>query len=303
QPICLVFTWRGKQAMRDARLHQVLNEAQRSGKVTIIALTRLDQASVRELVRSVLVNGTELTAGLVDRLYGETEGLPFFLLEYLNAMAKGQLATGDGDVDWSLPGGVRDLLQSRLSGVSEIGWQLLNTAAVIGRSFDYDTLREASGRSEEETVSALEALIDQGLVEEVQQSASDYALTYDFSHEKLRALVYEETSLARRRLLHRRVAEVLVNGMRRPRESRAPARGATADVIGNVVGAPLAGTLLAGQIAHHYELAGNEPAAAEYYRQAGEHARTLYANAEALSHFHRALALGHPDTAALHEAI
>src|SRR5438094_2550260 len=118
QPICLVFTWRGKQAMRDARLHQVLNEAQRSGKVTIIALTRLDQASVRELVRSVLVNGTELTAGLVDRLYGETEGLPFFLLEYLNAIAKGQLATGDGDVDWSLPGGVRDRLQSRLSGVS-----------------------------------------------------------------------------------------------------------------------------------------------------------------------------------------
>ena len=281
QPICLVFTWRGKQAMRDARLHQVLNEAQRSGKVTIITLTRLDQASVRELVRSVLVNGTELTAGLVDRLYGETEGLPFFLLEYLNAMAKGQLATGDGDVDWSLPGGVRDLLQSRLSGVSEIGWQLLNTAAVIGRSFDYDTLREASGRSEEETVSALEALIDQGLVEEVQQSASDYALTYDFSHEKLRALVYEETSLARRRLLHRRIADVLAGHARSPRKVDA----------------------LAGQIAHHYQSAGNEPQAAEYFRLAGEYARSLYANAEALAHFRVALALGHPDTAALHEAI
>ena len=31
----------------------------------------------------------------------------------------------------------------------------------------------------------------------------------DFSHEKLRTLVYEETSLARRRLLHRRIAETL----------------------------------------------------------------------------------------------
>jgi predicted ATPase/DNA-binding SARP family transcriptional activator len=281
QPICLVFTWRGKQAMRDARLHQVLNEAQRSGKVTIVTLTRLDQASVRELVRSVLINDTKLPADLVDRLYSETEGLPFFLLEYLNAMAKGQLATGSGSAGWSLPGGVRDLLQSRLSGVTEIGWQLLNTAAVIGRSFDYDTLREASGRSEEETVSALEALIDQGLVEEVQQSTSDYALTYDFSHEKLRALVYEETSLARRRLLHRRIADVLASHARGPRKVDA----------------------LSGQIAHHYQLAGNESQAAEYFRLAGEYARSLYANAEALAHFRVALALGHPDTAALHEAI
>src|SRR3712207_8217280 len=43
---------------------------------------------------------------------------------------------------------------------------------------------------------------DQGLVEEV-QGIGDRSPAYDFGHEKLRALVYEETSLARRRLLHR----------------------------------------------------------------------------------------------------
>src|SRR5713226_10483319 len=66
-----------------------------------------------------------------------------------------------------ISGGVRDLLQSRLVAVSETGWQLLTTASAIGRSFDFDTLREASGRSEEETVTALEELIGQGLVAEV----------------------------------------------------------------------------------------------------------------------------------------
>jgi tetratricopeptide (TPR) repeat protein len=50
-------------------------------------------------------------------------------------------------------------------------------------------------------------------------------------------------------------------------------------------------------------MAGQEDAAAEYYRQAGDHARTLYANAEALAHLNTALALGHPEAAALHEAI
>src|SRR5260370_4503145 len=61
--------------------------------------------------------------------------------------------------------------------------------------------------------------------------------------------------------------------------------------------------VLAGQIAYHYQMAGSEAVAAEYYKQAGERARSLYANAEALTHLRMALALGHPDAAALHESI
>jgi tetratricopeptide (TPR) repeat protein len=58
----------------------------------------------------------------------------------------------------------------------------------------------------------------------------------------------------------------------------------------------------AGKIAFHFRHAGDEAAAAENYRIAGEHARALYANHEALEHFRTALALGHPDTPNLHAA-
>jgi tetratricopeptide (TPR) repeat protein len=60
---------------------------------------------------------------------------------------------------------------------------------------------------------------------------------------------------------------------------------------------------LAGQIALHYQRAGHEVEAAEFFRLAGEHARSLYANAEALAHFRTALALGHPAATSLREAI
>ena len=171
-------------------------------------------------------------------------------------------------------------MHGRLETVGETGWQLLNTAAVIGRSFDFDTVREASGRSEEEAVAALEELTGQGLVDEV-KGAAERSVAYDFGHEKLRELVYEETSLARRRLLHRRVAEALARRARRRRETEA----------------------LAAQIGRHYQLAGQDARAAEYFRIAGEHARALYANAEALAHLRTALALGHPDAAGLREAV
>ncbi len=285
QPFCLLITYTTQHVSAYYKdhhlhhLHRLLADAQRTGNATVLSLTRLSQQTVRELVQITAAPGAKLPGGFAERLYQETEGVPFFLREYLTAIANGVLAPGNDN--WSLPGGVRDLLHARLHSVSEIGWQLLNTAAVIGSSFDFDTLREASGRSEEETITALEELIVLGLVNEVQRSPDEQSLTYDFSHEKLRALVYEETSLARRRLLHRRIGEVLVSQERGNRKS----------------------SVLPGQIAYHYQLAGNETIAAEYYTLAGERARILYANAEALAHFRLALALGYPDTAALHEAI
>jgi predicted ATPase/DNA-binding SARP family transcriptional activator len=272
--LCVVLTWRGEQVPTDHRLRGLLTEAQQARAATVVRLSRLDRAAVEELVGAIF-GGTD---GLGRRLYEETEGLPLFVGEYLAAIAKGSLAAGDEA--WSLPGGVRDLLHGRLGAVGETGWQLLGAAAVIGRSFDFDTVREASGRGEEEAVAALEELADQGLVEEV-QGIGDRSPAYDFGHEKLRALVYEETSLARRRLLHRRVAEALARRARRRRETGP----------------------LAAQVAHHYRLAGRDQEAADHFKMAGEHATALYANREALSHFRAALALGYPDAAELHEAV
>jgi DNA-binding SARP family transcriptional activator/Tfp pilus assembly protein PilF len=272
--LCVVLTWRDEQVPPDHHLRGLLTEAQRARMATVLRLSRLDRAAVEELVGAVVGDAD----GLGRRLYDETEGLPLFLGEYLAAITTGALAAEDET--WSLPGGVRDLLHGRLEAVGETGWQLLNTAAVIGRSFDFDTVREASGRSEEEAVVALEELTGQGLVEEI-KGAGVQAVAYDFGHEKLRELVYEETSLARRRLLHRRVAEALARRARRRRETGA----------------------LAAQIARHYQLAGQDAEAADYFRIAGEHARALYANAEVLVHFRTALALGHPDAAGLREAV
>ena len=148
------------------------------------------------------------TTDVAERLYRETDGLPYFVVEYLNALR------AQGGEDWSMPRSVRDLLLTRLTSVSDAGRQLLQTAVVIGRSFDLDTLRAASGRSEEETVSALEELIVRRLIHETATPDPVHAPSYDFDHEKLRELIYEETGLARRRLLHQRVAQALVDRQR-----------------------------------------------------------------------------------------
>jgi DNA-binding SARP family transcriptional activator/Tfp pilus assembly protein PilF len=286
-PCFLLFSLRPDAAPASERIDRLAAALQREGFGNQTALRPLNTSEVDELVRSLTPSGQVLPDQLNQRLQTEAEGLPFFVVEYLSIVLE-NLKSGS-PLDWSIPGSVRELLRSRLSAVSQTGWQLLATAAVIGRSFHPDILHAASGRNDSETLEALESLVAQGLIRErspdeviLEPSTGETsAMFYDFSHEKLRAVVYEETSLTRRRILHRRVAEALANQGR----ARLTAGG------------------LASQIAYHYRSAGANELAARYYKLAGEYARSLFANNEALAHFRAAMELGNPAAADIHEAV
>ena len=265
----LLTAWRTEQTDSVQALKHLSAELGRSGTALRLELSRFNPAQIAELVTAYTGEEQSERQALVRRLYEESEGLPFVAVEYLSALA-GQPSSQD----WQLPASVRDLLHSRLDGLEPAARQLLSAAAVLGRSFDFETLREASGRSEMESIDGLDQLLSAGLVKET----GGQSFAYDFTHEKLRALIYEETSLARRRLLHRRAAEALARTQGGRYEQ-------------------------AGLAAYHYEQAGHSELAAEYHQLAGERARLLFANVEAMAHYQAALASGHPDAAGLHESI
>jgi predicted ATPase len=247
RPMLVVAGWRAEEVGAD---HAVLRRSAHS----VIRPSRLSRADVAQLAAA---------AGLEERarhVFDETEGLPLFVVEYLTAVGG---AAEDGD----LPGGVRELLAARLDGISEAATQLLTAAAVIGRSFDVDVLRTAAGRGEDETAAGLDELTRRGLLVERPTG-------YEFSHDKLLAVAYERAGLARRRLLHRRVAEGLAAGHGDPALT-----------------------------ARHLLAAGLEAAAADAFRASGDQARAVYAYREALEAYRSAIALGHPEPSLLHEAI
>jgi len=247
RPMLVVAAWRSEEIGAD---HAVLRRS--AGRV--IRLGRLSRADVAELAAS---------AGLAARapeLFAETEGLPLFVVEYLAALR-------DPTQEGGLPLGVRELLTARLDGIGEASSQLLSAAAVIGRTFDVDTVRAAAGRGEDETAAGLDELTRRGLL--VERDAG-----YEFSHDKLLAVAYERAGLARRRLLHRRVADTLSTRHADP-----------------------------GLVARHLLAAGLAADAAEAFRRAGDRARSVYAHREALDAYRSALGLGHAEPAHLHEAI
>ncbi|MFN2389440.1 MAG: tetratricopeptide repeat protein [Actinomycetota bacterium] len=265
--LCLLLAWRSAELGMDHGLNRLVADARRAGRATHVILGRLTRAEVDRLVSAL-----DLDHARGKHLYDESEGLPFFVNEYVSVMAR-------HDDREDMPVGVRDLLRSRVAGLTRGASQILGAAAVIGRACDVDLLRATSGRSDEEIVAGVEELGGRGVLREIAETDPTQP-RYEFAHPKLRTLVYDELGLARRRLLHRRVADGLVRARRGERDGGDAAA-----------------------IAQHLYRAGDHARAAEWFKEAGAHDRRLFANAEALEHLQAALALGHPATAELHEAL
>src|SRR5579871_5807308 len=255
-PVLVVSTWSPEETPAEHPARLILADAAREGLACTVSPSRLRPEDVGRLA-------ADASDELVARLYAETQGIPFFVVEYLDARA-------DEGADWPVPQGVRDVLEARIAASGELAAQVLAAGAVIGRSFTHETARDVSGRGDEETVSALDELTGRGILAETEGA-------YDFRHEQTRRVAYERTSGGRRRLLHRRAAETLAARL------DAPALSAT--------------------IAQHFRLAGRDAEASVWFVTAGERARDLYANSEALAHFRDALALGLPAPAAVNEQI
>ncbi len=251
-PVLIVLTWRSPH---DHGLLRTVSAAVRDGRGTLLDLDPLDVGSVARIARSVRPDAS--APGLAERLHVTTHGVPLLLVEYLGAVDPDQ-------PEWEVPTGVRELVRARLDRVSETGRQVLTAAAVIGRSFDPPTVQAVSGRSDEETADAVDVLVAHGLVRES-------GAAYDFCHDQVRQVAYDDAGTARRRLLHSRAAEAL---------SASPATAA-----------------------RHLELAGRDVEAARAHVTAAEQARRVFANASAGEHLRAALTLGHPDPGALHVAL
>jgi len=242
----------------------------RLSTATSISLRRLDRDEVAAIVRASRPDQPD--EALIDAFMAESEGLPLHVVE--------ALATGKPPGS-SMPRAVHALLRERIASVGEIAGQVLSAAAVIGRSFDLGTVREASGRSEEETVVAIEELMRRGIVREV-PGAVGPSVRYDFAHGRMRDVAYEGTSLARRRLLHRRTAGAL----------RLEHSAGGRDDLSRFA-------LIAG----HERDAGRPSEAADAFLAAAGQAEAVFANREAIDHLSAAIALGHPDSAGAHARV
>ena len=207
----------------------------------------------------------ELPDELAQLLAERTGGNPYFVGEAIRDLReRGALKREHRQVvlvgEASIPAAVQEALQARLGRLDADARELLTTAAVIGRSFGLALLERLLPRAQlRPTLAELEWR--QLVVEERSGAAPEYR----FRHGLVQEVAYGTLVEARRRELHLRAGEALVE---LHRDSPAEAYGL---------------------LAHHFAEADEPERAVEYLLKAGDAARAAYAEGEAVNLYRRAL--------------
>jgi adenylate cyclase len=198
-------------------------------------------------------------------------GNPFYLEELVRELIAGEVLVRDGD-RWvcrsdaragQVPLTVQGLILSRLDRLPPEARRVAQEAAILGPEFDGRVLRLVS---EAGCDAALARLQDGGLVREL---SGGEAGRYAFAHALVQEAIYENILLRRRTELHGRVGQALE---RLCGGEEASARLEDLEALG-----------------HHFSLSAEKPKGARYLTRAGDGARAVYANADAIRHYEQAL--------------
>jgi DNA-binding SARP family transcriptional activator/tetratricopeptide (TPR) repeat protein len=251
--VLIVGTVRSEEILEQHPLVGLIDALGHDTAVTAVPLDRFDEATTATLAARFR-NADTIDPELAARLWAETEGNPLFVIEMLRA------GISCKESQAALTPTMRAVLGARLGQLSEGARRLAEVAAVVGRPFSVGLLVSATGIVEQELADHLDELWRRRIIRE-------QGFAYDFSHDKLRAVALEMLSPARRRQLHRAVAEAIAAEFRDDPHAASP------------------------QLAAHYDQAGMVEPAIDAYRVAGARAVAVSALDEAVTMFRRALSL------------
>ena len=192
-------------------------------------------------------------------------GNPLFIEEVARALREGpdevrRTARSEIEIRQSpfrIPDTLRGVIAARIDALPDAAKRLLLAASVVGVPFDAALLRELDPEWALERSVLLDELVERGLL------ARERSGSLEFQHLLTREVAYAQLLLSRRRVLHARCADALVE------RGKATPDGAS-------------------RIGGHYDLGGQPVRAAEYLATAGRAYLKLHAPDEAAAHLQRA---------------
>jgi class 3 adenylate cyclase/tetratricopeptide (TPR) repeat protein len=222
------------------------------------------QADQTDLLLTNLLGMKELPKNIRNLIVEKADGNPFFIEELIRSLIEtnqivrenSSWRTSSEDAKVSLPNTLRGVLGARIDRLPELTKHILQNASVVGRSFELRVLNRLTHLNDALNVH-IQYLEEVSLVEPL---LNEYA----FRHVLIQETAYDSILIKKRTELHRQIGEALEELYTNRIEEFAPL------------------------VANHF-YAAQDSRSLKYDILAGEKAARLYANAEAATHFSRAL--------------
>ncbi len=234
--------------------------------VSKLALNRLGRDQVTAIVDRI-TGGKVLPAELLEEIAAKTDGVPLFVEELTKTVLEsGELREIEAAYELkgplsrlAIPATLHDSLMARLDRLQPIK-EVAQTAACIGRQFEYPLIESISPLDDMALQDALEQLVGAELI--FRRGVVPEA-TYTFKHALVRDAAYESLLKSRRQAIHAKLVDALEADGKAPPEL----------------------------IAHHATEAGLKEQAVELWQRAGTTAMAQPAYEEAASHLNSAIDL------------
>jgi DNA-binding SARP family transcriptional activator/predicted ATPase len=233
-PLLVLLASRRDELRDNTSVARTVRELRNAGILEEIDLDALDEDAVREII------GARAPAADAGRLCKECGGNPLLAIE----LARAEVAGESGQ-------SLREVLQERLARFDADGGEVLRWAAVLAPRVDAASLARLTGLDWNAIGEALETAARQSMLLPAERGLR-------FSHDLIARSIYEGLSPARRRTMHRRVAELLEQD-----SVLEPERAA--------------------DLAHHAAQSGDPALAARAMVSAGRLCLRFFANSEALA--------------------
>jgi predicted ATPase len=231
----------------------------------VVDLSPFDRPATRTLIAGLLdVEAPRVPADFVAAVQERTGGNPLFVGELVGALrdegridpARG-LYPGADDASVPMPERIENAIAVRFDALDATAETVLETSAVIGPTIPLSVLASVLDLSEPDLREYVDVLVGARVWERVGDDG------VRFVSDLVRETVLDRLDADERRDRHATVASALAGS---------DAAGAAA-------------------VAHHYERAGDDGQALEYYRRAGEDAMDVYAHEVAIENHEAALEL------------
>ena len=200
----------------------LIADMERIGVIRRLRIQRLTQPETRELIASVLSGAVDANSAAV--MHAQAEGVPFIVEEMARAYREGGMVQRIDGV-WCLgrnterlvPLAVKTLISRRASRLPDRTKEVLAEAAILGRHFSLEDLREVEIRvndgeadpAPEDLADTLRPAVSAGLLTEHDEASP---ADFSFRHEQVRDFAAATLTPARRRALHAAIVDLLLAG-------------------------------------------------------------------------------------------
>lgn len=256
-PIKFASTARSGELSNNIAVSQLLRALRREQRLNQIELAPFDRGQTAELIHTLnAAYPFDLSLELVDQVFQDSGGNPLFVLEMARALSQQPHLTNHliNNLANNLANNLESLIRDRLDQLEDAARDLLPWAAALGRSFKPAMVAQVANYPMPQLVSAIAQLEQQSIIRPSTTIGNE--MGYDFAHDIVRQVVYQQISEPRRQLVHWQIAHQLS-------QTPAPDDAWAAD------------------IAHHAALGGDHFLAAAQALRAAERCLKLFAYAEA----------------------